>query len=139
MCQMSWNLGAPTSWILTDLYSDCLHLPLPCTTTTTTTTNTTTITTTTTTTTTTITTTTTTTTATCNYITPYTYAQNESTYQPTPFGTDMLHLKIAALLCLQCKPEFRVEKGHPKRLPEPEIQEKPGIATRYKRYTHKLR
>jgi len=40
---------------------------------------------------------------------------------------------LAYRLRLQCKPEFRVEKGYPKWLPETEIREETGIGSRYKR------
>jgi len=53
-----------------------LSLPLPCITTTTTTTTTST--------------TSSTTTTTCNYITPYTYSSEQSTYEPKSIGTDII-------------------------------------------------
>jgi len=50
-----------------------------------------------------------------------------------------MELEIAPLVGRQCKTEFRLEKGYPKRLPVTEIQEEPSIGSRYKRHKHKIR
>jgi len=63
----------------------------------------------------------------------------KSTYEPKPIGTDLLQFQMETRLLRQCEPEFRVEKGYPKLLPETDTQEQPVIGSRYKKYKPKNR